>query len=224
MRVILFSLALGLSTSASAQQIIPVYEEPHHKFVHEEPGFRVLDVVIPEREETLDHSHEYDVATVCIECADTRIRDSGKPWGPLRLREPGITSVAIYAGKPGAHAILNVGKGAYRLIGVENRRLSGWSTARALDSQPGTTLKEEAHSFRVYDVRVEPGRAPVRHVHALPVVVVLYDGVAMAGSEPAKDAKHLAKPGQWVVYPAGTAHTLSAHGKEGAHLAEFEVR
>lgn len=224
MRTAMISLTLLLSASANAQQVIPVYQESHHKFIYSDPAFKVLEVVIPEGEETLDHSHQYDVATVCIECADSKIRDPGNPWGPRRVRQVGGFTVAEYAGKPGAHAIQNVGTGNFRLIGVENQRTSGWSTAKPLDSQPGTTLSQESQSFRIYDVRLEPGKTAARHLHTLPVVVVLDAGEILAASGTAQTSKRLAKPGEWIVVPAGTVHTLTAQDGKAAHLVEFEVR
>ncbi len=224
MRAVMISVALMLCASANAQQIIPVYQEPHHKFVYSDPAFKVLEVVIPEGGETFDHSHQLDVATVCIECADSKIREPGKPWGSRRVRQVGGFNVTEYVGRPGAHAIQNVGTGNFRLIGVENQHTSGWSTAKPLDGQPGTTLSMESQSFRIYDVRLEPGAIPARHVHTLPVVVVLDAGDVMAGAGTSQASKRLAKPGEWIVVPAGTTHMLSAQGNKAAHLVEFEVR
>ncbi len=224
MRPVMISMALMLSAPAIAQQTIPVYQEPHHKFVYSGPAFKVLEVVIPEGDETFDHSHQLDVATVCIECADSKIREPGKPWGARRVRLVGGFNVTEYVGKPGAHAIQNVGTGNFRLIAVENQHTSGWSTAKPLDSQPGTTLGQEARSFRIYDVRLEPDTAPARHVHTVPAVIVLDAGDVMAGGGTSQASRRLAKPGEWIVVPAGTAHTLSAQGSKAAHLVEFEVR
>ncbi|MEQ1579721.1 MAG: hypothetical protein ABL964_03930 [Steroidobacteraceae bacterium] len=224
MRVFVMCLALSLFASANAQQIIPVYQESHHKFVFSDPAFKVLEVLIPKGEETLDHSHQLDVATVCIECADSKIREPGKPWGPRRVRQVGGFNVTEYVGRPGAHAIQNVGTGNFRLIGVENQHTSGWSTAEPLDSQPGITLGLETRSFRIYDVRIEPGAASAKHVHTVPAVVVLDTGDVAASDENARASRRLTKAGEWIVVPAGTGHTLNVQGSRAAHLVEIEVR
>lgn len=222
MRAILVSAGLMLCISAGAAEPIPVDQELHHTIVYSDQALRVLEVKVPEGEETLDHLHRYDIITVCIDCAETRTRSPGQPYGEIRPRKAGGFLIAEYAGKPAAHAVWNVGKGLYRLIGVENVRLSGWTTAAPLREQAGTTLAEESRAFRVYDLQFEPGKHAERHLHALPIVVVLDKGEVILESGQA--AKRLSKPGEWIVVPAGSAHTLKAQGSGTAHVVEVEVR
>ncbi|MEQ1579722.1 MAG: hypothetical protein ABL964_03935 [Steroidobacteraceae bacterium] len=222
MRAVLISVALLVCTSASAQQPIPVDNESHHKIVFSDQALRVLEVLVPEGEETLDHMHQYDITTVCIDCAATRTRVPGEPFGEIRPRKAGGSLIAEYAGKPAAHAVRNVGKGLYRLVGVENVRLSGWTTAAPLAEQAGTTLAQESRAFRVYDVQVEPAKAATKHMHTSPTVVVLDKGDVAHGI--GKESKHLGKPGEWILVPAGISHTITAQGSAASHLVEIEVR
>lgn len=221
MRAILIGTALTLCVSVHAAEPIPVDQESHHTIVFSDSALRILEVKVPEGQETLDHAHRYDITTVCIDCAQTRTRSPGQPYGDIRPRKAGGFLIAEYAGKPAAHAVWNVGKGLYRLIGVENVRLSGWTTAAPLVEQAGTTLAEESRAFRVYDLELEPGKTAV-HTHTSPTVVVLDKGDVTLGAGPA--AKHLAKPGEWMVVPAGSNHTINAQGSGTSHLVEVEVR
>jgi quercetin dioxygenase-like cupin family protein len=222
MRAVLTCLALTLCVSANAQQPIAVDFESHHKIVFSDQALRILEVVVPEGDETLDHAHQFDIVTVCIECAATRTRQPGEPWGEIRPRKAGGFLIAEYAGKPAAHAVRNVGKGFYRLLGVENVRLSGWTTAAPLVEQAGTPPGQESRAFRVYDIDLQPGKPPLRHTHPSPMVVVLDKGDVTHGTGPV--SKHLAKPGEWVLVPAGSSHTISAQGSGASHLVEIEVR
>ena len=222
MRAVVTSVALMVCASASAQQPIPVDTESHHKIVFSDQVLRVLEVVVPEGDETLDHAHRYDIVTVCIECAATRTRQPGEPWGEIHPRKTGGFLIAEYAGKPAAHAVRNVGKGFYRLVGIESLRESGWPVGKPIGSVSGATIGEESRAFRVYDVHLGPGNAAAQHVHTAPTVVVLDTGDVTNAMGSA--SRRLAKPGEWIVLPAGTAHTLSAQGSKAAHLVEFEVR
>ena len=222
MRAVVTSVALMVCASASAQQPIPVDNESHHTIVFSDQVLRVLEVVVPEGEETLDHTHQYDITTVCIDCAATRTRVPGQPFGEIRPRKAGGSLIAEYAGKPAAHAVKNVGTGLYRLVGVENVRLSGWTTAAPLAEQVGTILGQESRAFRVYDVQIEPGKAQTKHTHTSPTVVVLDKGDVTLGA--GQVSKHLAKPGEWILVAAGNSHTISLVGVGAAHLVEIEVR
>lgn len=222
MRASLISLMVLAGASAYGAEPVPIEQDPQHTIVFSDSSLRVLEVRVPEGHETLDHMHRYDIATVCIDCAQTRTRVPGQPYGEIRPRKAGGFLIAEYAGKPSAHAVRNVGTGLYRLIGVENVRQSGWTTAAPVAEQPGTTLAQSSRAFHVYDVMAEPGKPVIQHSHASPTVVVLDKGVATHGI--GKDSKPLAKPGEWILVPAGSSHTIAAQGSSAAHLVEIEVR
>ncbi len=222
MRAIVTGAALMLCVSAYGAEPVPIEQDPYHKIVFSDQALRVLEVRVPEGQETLDHMHRYDIATVCIDCAQTRTRLPGQPYGEIRPRKAGGFLIAEYAGKPAAHAVKNVGTGFYRLVGVENVRLSGWTTAAPLAGQAGTVLAQESRAFRVYDVQVEPGKARAQHTHTSPTVVVLDKGDVSQQTGTA--SKRLSKPGEWTLVPAGVSHTIGAQGRDAAHLVEIEVR
>lgn len=222
MRATLVGAALLLCVSAFGAEPVPIEQDPQHTIVFSDSSLRVLEVRVPEGMETLDHMHRYDIATVCIDCAQTRTRLPGQPYGDIRPRKAGGFLIAEYAGKPAAHAVKNVGTGLYRLIAVENVRVSGWTTAAPLPEQPGTLLAQESRAFRVYDVNVEPGKPTLQHTHTSPTVVVLDKGDVTHGA--GKESKRLAKPGEWILVTAGSSHTISAQGSAAAHLVEIEVR
>lgn len=222
MRVTTICASLVLSASALGAEPVPIEQDPQHTIIFSDSSLRVLEVRVPEGMETLDHMHRYDIATVCIDCAQTRTRLPGQPYGDIRPRKAGGFLIAEYAGKPAAHAVKNVGTGLYRLIAVENVRISGWTSAAPMAEQAGTVLAQESRAFRVYDVHVESGKPPAQHTHPSPTVVVLDVGNIAHGTGPG--SKQLAKPGEWILVPAGSSHTISAQGQGAAHLVEIEVR
>ncbi len=87
----------------------------------------------------------------------------------------------------------------------------------------GATGYEVAEALReIYDVQVEPGKAARQHTHTSPTVVVLDKGDVNHGI--GNESKHLAKPGDWILVPAGSSHTISEQRSAASHLVEIEVR
>jgi hypothetical protein len=199
--VVLAAVCLSV---AFAQAPVPVEREPRHRTVFADAGMRVLDVTIPYGDTTLEHTHRFDLATVCVECAATRARGPGEDWGPVRSRALGSVQVTEYAGKGGTHAVTTVAQGRYRLIAVENLRASGWSTTPPV-AGPGMAVSQETRAFRIYEV-TPPAGAPASHTHATPVVVV----------NPAS--------GEWTVVPGGRAHATGAARGAGSRMVEIELR
>jgi quercetin dioxygenase-like cupin family protein len=223
MRRYLIALAVLYSCSVNAQAPVPVEQEPRHRVVFADDALRVIDVNLPAGYTSLEHSHAYDIATVCIESSRTRTRLPGQPWGEPRGRNVGEPNLTEYAGKAGAHTLQNLGAGAYRLIAVENRRTSGWSSGPPLVA-PATKLAREARAFRLYDVTLEGDASETTHVHEQPTVAILITGPVSVSGNGETAATRLDVAGQWVRIEAGHPHTLSAAGASGVRVTEIELR
>jgi hypothetical protein len=225
-------LALGVAAAVAAQ--VPVGQEPRHRVVFEHADFRVFDVNIPPGDTTLDHRHDRDMATVSMNGGTpTRAQAPGQPWSqPRPLRPLGSVNVTEYAGKPASHRVENLGRTAYRLFAVENRKTGGWSAEPPLSS-PGAQLAAESRGFRVYDARLEGERSQASHVHRVPSIAVLIGGrvisegaevEASAGPAVPSGLKQLDQPGQWVLVPPREPHHLVRLGTVDAHVVEIELR
>jgi hypothetical protein len=143
--------ALLVAVMLLVQAPVPVEQEPRHKTVHADERLRVLDVTIPFGDTTLEHAHRYDLATVCVECADTQSREPGGDWGPVRTRAVGSAQITRYRDRPGAHTVRTISAGAYHLIAVENLGAGG---------------------FTVVEHTLAPNGSLAGHTHAVPTVVV----------------------------------------------------
>ena len=223
---------LAATTVVAAQ--IPVNQEPRHRVMFENAQLRILNVLVPAADTTLDHRHEFDVATISMASgATTRVQTTGNPWGAVRpSRALGDPSVTEYAGKPGSHRIENVGTTAYRLFAVENLRTSGWSTAPPA-SGLATTLRTDARSFRIYDVNLARDTSQTSHTHEAPTIAILISGTVMSDGPDAKakenapapvGLKQLTELGHWVLVPRGDRHHLVRLGTADARIVEVEVR
>ncbi len=219
---------LGLTAVAAAQ--VPLTDEPMHHAVFANANLRVLDVLVPVGQATLDHRHDRDLATVSMNAgAETRVQ----PAGTVRPRRAiGDTAIAEYAGASASHRIENVGAAPYHLFAVENLKAGGWSSAPAVTAL-GTTLTNDKRAFRTYDVRMGRDAAQTSHTHAVPTIVVLVNGLVMSEGPDAQakalapapvGMKQLAQPGEWLLVPAGDTHHLVRLSNGEARVVEIEVR
>ena len=225
---------LLVATIAVTNAQVPVSKEPRHRVAFENPQLRILDVNIPPGEMSLEHRHEFDMATVSMSAgAQTREQATGQPQGPVRpSRSLGDVSVTEYTGKPASHRIDNVGSTQYQLFAVENLRQKGWSSAAAV-SGPATSMAAESRAFRIYDVRLSRTSSSTTHTHPVPTIAVLIAGKALSDGPDTQaktfapapvGLKQLDRPGQWLFIPAGDRHHVVRLGTEDARVVEIEVR
>jgi quercetin dioxygenase-like cupin family protein len=225
--------ALWFVTSAAAQ--VSLSDEPMHRAVYANADLRVIDVLVPPGQSTLDHRHERDLANVSMNPdAETRVHVPGQAAGPVRPRRPvGNAAIGLYAGASMSHRIENVSQAPYHLFAVENLRASGWSTAAPITGALGTTMTNDSRAFRTYDVRMGRDAAQTSHLHEVPTIVVLVSGFVMSEGPDAKakafapasvGMKQLAEPGQWLLVPAGDRHHLVRLSNGEARVVEIEVR
>lgn len=225
--------ALWFVTSAAAQ--VSLADEPMHRAVYANADLRILDVLVPAGQSTLEHRHDRDLANVSMNPdAETRVHVPGQPAGPVRPRRPvGNTAVGQYADASMIHRIENVSQAPYHLFAVENLRTRDWSAAAAVTGALGTTLTNDSRAFRTYDVRMGRDTAQTSHTHAVPTIVVLVSGLVMSEGPDAKakafapasvGMKQLAEPGQWLLVPPGDTHHLVRLSNGEARVVEIEVR
>ena len=224
-----------LTATAIISAQVPLSQEPRHRETFASAQLRILNVTIPPGDTSLDHRHDFDIATVAMSGgASTRQQATGQPWDPARTpRQPGDPNVTEYTGKPSSHRVENIGKIAYQLFAVENLRKNGWSAAPAA-SGLATKMTTESRAFRVYDVRLAPkGISQTSHTHAVPTIAVLVSGAVMSDGPDAQakanapapvGLKQLTQPGQWILVPAGDTHHVVRLGTGDARVVEIEVR
>lgn len=212
---------------------VPVTQDPHHRVTFENAQLRILDVNVPPGAMSLEHRHDFDIATVSMNSGtETRVQPSGQAWTTRAPRPLGNASVTEYTGKPGSHRLENTGKAPYQLFAIENLRKNGWSMAKPA-SGLGTTLATESRAFRVYDVRLPRETSQTSHTHTVPTIVVLVSGIVMSDGPDAKAKEHapapvglkqLTQPGQWLLIPAGDTHHMVRLNTGDARVVEIEVR
>src|SRR5215216_3261105 len=217
-----------------AQTPTPFGEDSWHHIVYENPTMRLFSVNVAPGTMTGMHEHQFDIVTVSMnDGTPTRVQAPGQKQAEDRAaRVLGNASATEYTGKPGAHRVENVGKRAYQLFAVENRKQGGWSAAAAVTGI-GTTMVQESRAFRIYDINLALNTSQSSHTHTSPTVAILISGKAMSDGPDAKakefapapvGLRQLDSPGQWIVIPAGDRHHLVRLGTTDARVVEVEVR
>lgn len=224
-RFLLVFGVLACSVSIWGQSApVTMNEEPHHERLIFLRHMRVFEVNLPAGETTGDHMRDHDVATLALGDATTRSRDAGGEWGAPVTRAGGSAGVTAYTDAPAAHAIENVGTTPYRTFVVENLRDEGWSALPPLEA-PGTTSRQQARSFGVYDVRLNADVPQSAHTHQNVTIVILLSGAVEVQGGGGEGVFRMEETGRW--FPSSGAdqpHTLTHIGTGDTHVVCIEAR
>lgn len=218
-------VALGLVAGVAvvSAQVVPVEKEPHHKVMLDTLLFRLLEITVNPGEMTLDHRHEFDIATVALGSASTRTKRPGEDWSAPRVRPVASIDLVEYTGKPAVHQVDNPDKTPYHLIAVENYRAGTWPT-RKTSGGAATTLEKENRAFAVYDVKLDAANPRTSHAHDLPTVAILVSGEITNQGTNGEEPYPVRGSGKWVLIPAAQTHEMVVAGAGDAHIVEVEVR
>lgn len=106
------------SAKGTAEDPVPVEQEPHHRVIFENQYVRVLDVVLKAGDTTLFHRHSIDNVPIILTGADNKTQFAGKDWTPTPTKAKSVGFIAG-AAKPYVHRISNQGSTTYHVIDVE---------------------------------------------------------------------------------------------------------
>lgn len=143
----------GIS-GATAENPVPIDEEPKHRLVFRNSHVRFFNVQIPPGYRSLMHVHHHDGVFVNIAPSETEAED----WGAATVRRPGRTPGETYfigyASRPKAHRVSNVGGDLYHVTDTEILQGCG---ARSLDDTMAGPLILENDRVRVTRIELPPG-------------------------------------------------------------------
>ena len=145
----------------SAEQIVPLEQEPQHQLKFQNQHVRLFDVLLPPGYFGVWHSHIYDGVFVNIEAASTRAQDLGAEPADRAPRIIGETYFYNYTKKPKVHRVANIDKVAYRVVDTEILRNCG-DFAPVKDGA-GQTLILENDRVRVTRIMIGPGEKIALH-------------------------------------------------------------
>ena len=88
--ITILAYLLFITQTISAQEVVPVHQEPRHHLVYENDILQVLDVQIPVGDTTLYHTHDAPIFYVFISASSTDDQELGitfVPWLKIRNRQ-----------------------------------------------------------------------------------------------------------------------------------------
>jgi hypothetical protein len=106
------------NAKGTAEDPVPVEQEPHHRVIFENQYVRVLDVVVKPGETTLFHKHSIDNIPIILTDADNKTQFAGKDWALTPAKAKSVGFVPGTA-KPYVHRISNEGATVFHVVDVE---------------------------------------------------------------------------------------------------------
>jgi quercetin dioxygenase-like cupin family protein len=224
-------LFLAASAGASAQEVVPVHEEPRHHLVLEQSSFQILDIRFLPGDTTLFHTHDAPIHYVVISASSINTQVLGETWSTVGTDSSALpvgsgSSNVEYARQPVTHRVANTGSNLFRLIAVVNRgrgRLSPPENAGVINPMPGS-IEAESEWFGRARLSLQAGEEIEAANLADPVVAIQ---VSTGKSELHDDGRVGAgtnAPGDWFVLDPATPQTLRNPGPGAITLVLVEVR
>lgn len=221
--IIALLLSLNLLLPTTAQSPVPIEKEARHRRKLENRYVRVFDVLIPQGEETLYHTHTND--GVGIKITDARIRDEalgGKPEdGDVKRGAVNFTHFP----EPLTHKVSNIGGTPFRNIFIEILpSIAAQSSSPSLAQVTGQALLENAR-VRVHRLVLAPGQQTEMHTHALRGLGVAVSEGVISFRAPGKKSKTVRfQPGEFQWHEGGTKHSLKNVGTVTFEAVDIELK
>jgi quercetin dioxygenase-like cupin family protein len=221
----IFALLLSLFVLApGGESPVPIEKEPRHRLRFENASVRLFDVLIPEGEQSLFHTHEHD--GVGIKLSDARIRDekAGGSAEELQVERGAVNFARFPEGL--THRVSNIGATPFRNMFIEILPSTAAPTdAPSLAGVPGHELVLENERVRIYRLVLAPGQSTETHRHALRGLgVALSDGEIAHGAPADKSKTVRFKTGDYLWHEEGTTHSLKNVGSDPFEAFDIELK
>lgn len=225
MRLILFTIALGLlslagvSQSNSPQSPVEIKGEAHHHPKFENEFVRIWDVTVPGGEGTLWHIHRNDNVVITLAGANLRLENvSGPPveaqwkFGDVRFAKATYT-----------HRAINIGTTPFHNLTIE--------LLKPANPNPPVLAKEgerepvlENERVRVYRLSLAPGEAIAMHTHPLPGLVVTITAGEIEVTADGQTVRHPVKADDVSWRPGPVTHSIKNVGQTTFEAVDIEVK
>ena len=212
--------------AADNERVVPANEEPRHVVKLENEWVRILDVEIPEGEQTLFHTHSLDYPYVLV--------TSVTLYNQIYSQEP--KDVKMQAGFIGyydaaskgayTHRFINRGPGTFRAIGIELLMPMRDSAApnAALPALPGVETALDNARVGAYRIRLAPGASIGPLTIPGPSIRVAMGEGKMAYEIEDTQTQMRLEPAQFVFQPQTTTATFTNTGATELELVEFILK
>ena len=224
--VALWGLACGGAIAAESERVVPANEEPRHVVKLENEWVRVVDVEIPEGEQTLYHTHSLDYPYVLVSSVTLFNQVYGQEAKDVKMQAGFIGYYSATSKGAYTHRFINRGPGIFRAIGIELMKPAPQAASphAPLPALTGVEIALDNDRVGVYRIRLAPGASlgPVT-IPGPSIRVALGEGKVSLDIEDTKTQSRLA-PAQFVFQPQTMTTTFTNEGDKEVELVEFVLK
>ena len=212
--------------AADAERVVPANEEPRHVVKLENEWVRIIDVEIPEREQTLYHTHSLDYPYVLVSSVTLYNQLYGEEAKDVKMQAGFIGFYNAAAKGPYTHRFINRGPGVFRAIGIELLKPAGESAGNPapLPALNGVRIALDNERVGAYHIKLAPGESigPLT-IPGPSIRVALGEGQLKLEVEDTETRTQLT-PAQFVFQPQATSAIFSNAGESTLELVEFVLK
>ena len=222
----LLCLACGGVVAADGERIVPANEEPRHVVKLENEWVRIIDVEIPQGEQTLYHTHSLDYPYVLVTSVTLYNQIYGQEPRDAKMQAGFVGYYDAAAKGAYTHRFINRGPGTFRAIGIELLKPKQESTelGAALPALAGVETAMDNERVGAYRIKLAPGASigPLT-IPGPSIRVAMGEGKIVHAIEDTQTEIRLA-PAQFVFQPQTTTATFTNAGATDVELVEFVLK
>ena len=208
---------------AAEDDVVPADKEPRHvpKLVNE--WVRLVDVEIPEGEQTLYHRHSFDYPYVLVTSVTLYNQIYGQEPKDVKM-EAGFVGYYDAATKGAyTHRFINRGPGVFRAIGIELLKPQANESGKVANF-PGVEPVVNNERVAAYKFRLAPGASTgMLRIPGPSIRVALGNGSISEGGSGPSTSTQLA-PAQFVFREQAVTTTVSNTGDMPVEWVEFVLK
>ena len=231
-RRLLLSLAATLCLvcsgvfAADDEPIVPANEEPRHVVKLENEWVRIIDVEIPEGEQTLYHTHSLDYPYVLVTSVTLYNQIHGQEPKDVNMQAGFVGYYNAAAKGAYTHRFINRGPGTFRAIGIELLKpMENPAAPNApLPALTGAETVLDNERIGAYRIKLAPGATigPLT-IPGPSIRVAMGEGKMVHEIADTQTEMRLA-PAQFVFQPQTTTATFTNIGGTELELVEFVLK
>ena len=222
----LLCLSFNVVVAADEEPIPPANEEPRHVVKFENEWVRIIDVEIPEGEQTLYHTHSLDYPYVLVTSVTLFNQIYGQEAKDVKMQAGFIGYYDAASKGAYTHRFINRGPGAFRAIGIELLKPVEQSAApaAALPALEGVETALDNGRIGAYRIKLAPGASigPLT-IQGPSIRVAMGEGRMLYELEDT-ETETRTTPAQFVFQPQTATATFTNIGGTPLELVEFVLK
>lgn len=200
----------GTASGLSAQRIVKVHEEPHHRVVVNRGPVRMMDIQILPGDTTMDHTHDMPILYTYISLGNGSV--GGR-----------VTSNTSYQLEPFTHRESNSGPSLFRILALSH----GGPASEGDDDRPRGFAAEptlENEWFRSYRIELPPGAATDTLRHQNDAMIAQVSAGRVEVTKPNGFGAELTREGDWTWRDSGAPYVIRNLGASSVSVVVNEPR